>query len=172
MSSSKERTLEPDKMSLLSAISTLSGKISGAVKEARENFQGASDVYEFLSTENVSAGIRKLFVMPLYIECFKSLGIQTRAQLEELWRKSYSDHRVRDTVEDLLENEDSICEFAKEVDKELALHEKKTKPFAHVGQSVPKDLALTDADTGEEMQLETCLNGSKFTWFVFLRHFG
>lgn len=157
---------------LLSSISTLSGKIAGTVKQAREDFKAASDVYEFMSTKNIAAGIRKLFIMPLYIECFSSMGVNTRAELQQLWAKHYNDHEVREVVEELLEHEDSMQEFAVEVDKELRLHEKKSNPPAKVGQVLPKDLTLTDAETGQEMTLETCWKESKFTWFVFLRHFG
>lgn len=82
--------VEPESNSLLSSILTLSEKIKGAVKQAREDFKVASDVYDFISTTNVTAGIRKLFVMPLYIECFNSTGVKTRAELERLWAKHYT----------------------------------------------------------------------------------
>lgn len=163
---------DPEKGLLLSAISSLSEKIAGAVKQAGEDFKTASDIYEFISTENVTAGIRKLFIMPFYIECFNSLGVKTRAELEQLWAKHYNDHEVREAVEDVLKNEDSVREFAVEVDRELSLHEEKSNPSAQIGQTLPKDLRLIDADTGEEMSLESFWEGSKFTWFVFLRHFG
>ena len=163
---------DSEKRLLLSAISSLSEKIASAVKQARDDFKTALDVYEFISTKNVTAGIRKLFIMPFYIECFNSLGVKTRTELEQLWAKHYNDHEVREEVEDLLENEDSVCEFAVEVDKELSLHEEKSNPPPQIGQTLPKDLCLVDADTGEEMPLESSWKGSKFTWFVFLRHFG
>ena len=166
VSSESERSL------LLSVISSLSEKIAAALKQAREDFKAASDVYEFLSTTNVEAGIRKLFIMPHYIECFNSMGVKTRAELEQIWTKHYKDHKVKEEVEELLQHEESMREFAVEVDKELALLEKKPKPFAQVGQCLPQDLSLTDAETGEKLQLETCWKDSKFTWFVFLRHFG
>lgn len=171
-SGSEALSFESEQTHLLSAISNLSEKIASTVKQAREDFKAASDVYEFINTRNVAAGILKLFIMPLYIECFKSVGVKTRAELEELWTKQYSDHDVREIVEELLENEDSVREFAVEVDRELILHEKKSNPPAEVGQALPKDMALIDAETGQEMPLETYWKESKFTWFVFLRHFG
>lgn len=165
-------SFESEKAHLLSAISSLNEKIASAVKQAREDFKAAPDVYEFMNTKNIAAGIRKLFIMPLYIECFKSLKVKTRAELEQLWAKQYADSEVRETVEELLENEDSVREFAMEVDKELTLHEKKSSSPAKVGQALPSDMMLTDAETGRDMPLETCWKESKFTWFVFLRHFG
>ena len=164
--------LEPDKSLLLSSLSTLSEKIASVVKQAKTDFNAASDVYDYIRTTNKSAGIRKLFIMPLYIECFSSVGVKTRTELEQVWAKSYSDHQVREAVEELLENEENFCEFAMEVDKVLSLYEKKSNPTAKVGQDLPKDLALTDAGTGQEMLLESYWKESKFTWFVFLRHFG
>lgn len=164
---------DSEKSLLLSVISILSEKIAGAVNQAREDFKAAVDVHEFLdSTKNVAAGIRQLFIMPLYIECFVSMGVKTRAQLEKLWAKHYRDHKVRETVEELLDNEDSVRELAMEVDNVLSLHEQKSNPAAKLGQVLPKDLILTDAETGQETPLETYWKGSKFTWFVFLRHFG
>ena len=165
-------SLEPERNSLLSSILTLSEKIKGAVKQAREDFKAASDVYDFISTTNVTAGIRKLFIMPLYIECFNSVGVKTRAELEKLWAKHYKVDKVREAVEELLEHEESMHEFAVEVDRELSRQEKKSNPVAKVGQQLPRDLSLIDAETGLETRLDECWEGSKFTWFVFLRHFG
>lgn len=161
-----------DKLLLLSTLSTLSEKITAVVEQAKEDFKAAKDVYEFIKTENISAGICKLFIMPAYIECFKTLGVKTRKQMEQLWSKQYSDHKVRQAVEDLLENENSVEEFAAEVEKVLRSHEKKSNPCAKVGQYLPKALSLIDAETGQESSLESYWKGSKYTWFVFLRHFG
>ena len=160
------------KAQLLSAISVLSEKIANSVEQAKKDFKSAPDVYEYMSTENSAAGIKKLFIMPLYIECFKTLGVSTRAELEQLWAKEYADPDVRDKVEELLENEDSMCEFAKEVDKELKSHEQASNAPASLGQSIPKDIRLTDAETGQQVELELHWSSSKFTWYVFLRHFG
>ena len=161
-----------EKKQLLSAISSLSDKIADAVEQAKQDFKTASDVYEFLSTKNVAAGIRKLFIMPLYIQCFNAMSVKTRAELEQLWAKHYSHHDVREAVKNLLENEGSMREFAEKVDKELILHEKHSNPPAKIGQALPNNLALTNAETGQATLLETCWSKSKFTWFVFLRHFG
>lgn len=171
--SSQALSSDSEKSSLLSAISTLSEKIAGAVNKVREDFKAAEDIYEFLdSTKNAASGIRQLFVVSLYIECFESMGVKTRAELEKLWAKHYKDHKVREAVEELLDSEDSVREFAVEVEKVLRLHEQKSNPPAKLGQVLPKDLLLTDAETGQEMPLEAYWKGSKFTWFVFLRHFG
>lgn len=79
---------------------------------------------------------------------------------------------MREAVEELLENEESIREFVVEVDRELSRQEKKSNPAAKLGQQLPGDLSLVDAETGLEMRLDECWKGSQFTWFVFLRHFG
>ena len=154
-------SLELERNSLLSSILTLSKKIKGAVKQAREDFEAASDVYNFISTTNVAAGIRKLFcIMPLYIECFNSVGVKTRAELEKLWAKHYKVDKVREAVEELLEHEESMHEFAVEVDRELSHQEKKSDPVAKVGQQLPRDLSLIDAKTGLETRLDECWEGS------------
>jgi hypothetical protein len=166
-------SLVPEKAVLLSSLSTLSQKIASAVKQAKADFITVSDVYEFMSTRNKTTGIQKLFVIvSLYIECFQSVRVKTRTELEKLWAKYYDDQEVRGTVEELLDNEESVEKFAAEVDKELSNHESKSNPPAKIGQALPKSLVLTDVETGEETPLENYWKESKFTWFVFLRHFG
>lgn len=176
-STSDPEALESEKTHLLSAISGLSEKIASIVKQAREDFKAcledlkaAPDAYEFISTRSMGGSI--LSIMLHYTECFSSVGVKTRAEFEKLWAKQYSDQEVREAVEELLENEDSLKQFAMEVDKEMDLHEKKSNPMAKLGQALPKDMTLIDAETGQEMPLETYWKPSKFTWFVFLRHFG
>lgn len=164
--------LESEKATLVSSISSLSEKIAGAVKQAKADFKAASDVYDFMSTTNKTAGIRKLFIMPLYIECFNVLNVKTRSQLEDLWAKHYNEREVRAAVQKLLKCEDSFREFAVNVDNVLKLQEKKSNPVPSVGQELPKDLALLDTETGQNMPLESYWQTSRFTWFVFIRHFG
>ena len=161
-----------NKPQLLSAIATLSEKIARAVQKAKEDFKASPDVYDFLDIKNPDPRTQTLFLVPPYVECFKSLGVSTRAELEQLWAREYSDPEVREKVEELLETEESIREFATEVDKVLISHERAANTPACVGQSLPKDLLLTDAETGEQVALEMYWKRSKFTWFVFLRHFG
>ena len=159
---------------LVSSLSDLGEKITNIVSKVQDNFRASTDLYEFIRLGNKN-GITALFgVSHAYSDCMKTLGVRTKAELEQLWKKCYREAEVRDAVEMVLEGEQAFAEFVAEVEKELIPYEDKSisKGPAMAGQVLPKDLGLFDATSGQPVTLDTYWKESKFTLFVLIRHFG
>jgi hypothetical protein len=159
---------------LISSVSALSEKIESVVSRVRENFRASSDLYEFIKLGNKN-GVTGLYAVSHgYSDCMKAVGVRTRAELEQLWRRYYSDEQVRDAVEALLEGEGAFTQFLEEVERELIPLEDKgaTQSPAAVGKVLPEDLALLDVSSDRLTTLDTYWKDSKFTLFVVVRHFG
>lgn len=159
---------------LISSVSTLSEKIECVVSQVRENFKASTDLYDFIKLGNRN-GISALFaVSHAYSDCMKAMGVRTKAEMEQLWGKHYSDVLVRDTVEALLDGEESFTEFLAEVERELipCEDESVTNDPAMVGQVLTKDLTLLDVSSGQHSTIDAYWKGTKFTLFVVVRHFG
>lgn len=158
---------------LVSSLGALRDSIAKVVQQGRANYKASKDVHDYMRGGN-DRGIGKLFGWRPYTECMKRTAVQTRAELEQLWRRHYVHPEVRDAVDDLLEVEEDFAEFVNEVDKELSLYEDKIayKDVAEMGQMLPKDLEVIEASSGQLATLESYWKGSKFTLFVVLRHFG
>lgn len=159
---------------LISSVSALSERIVNVVGQVRKYYKTSSDLYAFIKLDN-RRGVSALYAVSYaYSDCFKAVGVQTRAELEQLWSRHYSDPQVRDAVEVLLEGEESFTELLTEVERELIPCEEKSVANgpAAVGQLLPGDLTLLDVSSGQHSMIEEYWKGSKFTLFVVVRHFG
>ena len=166
---------EPVGSLLVSSLSALTEKIQSTVEGAREAYSQA-ELFEFLAySHDANWGVMKLFaVTPAYAECLKKLGLQSKAELEQLWEKHDGEPGVKDAVQKLLLAENSFTEFVDEVEGKLIPFENRltTKEPVQVGQHLPKDHPLIDVSSGKSLTLEACWKEAKYTLFVLLRLFG
>ena len=109
-------------------------------------------------------------VAPLfsYVQCLKTVGAKTRAELEEMWKRWYHDKEVKECVEELLSSETSIQELYDDIDVEVQKTEDQLAfpNVTKVGEQLPADLALTNCRSGEVINLENVWKQSKLTLFL------
>jgi hypothetical protein len=161
---------------LTPCLSALAEKIENSVKVTREEFKSTADLYEFLKYRpDGSRGVSQLYALtPGYVECMKTLGVSTKAELQQLWANHYESPGVQDAVEKLQIAEKKFVEFTTEIEHKLLPFENKltVKDSAKAGDMLPKDHPLIEIPSGHPITLESCLNGAKFTLFVLLRMLG
>ena len=154
----------------------LADAINKVVDETRSEFQadvsgGSHEEFEkFLDTPG--KGIRRVWAhVASYEECLRTNSVGTYAELEKLWERQYGVQEVRDAVEDVLQAEDRHHALTKDVEREFVkLHSELDLKVE--GDTVPGGLKVTDARCKKEQEIQSFWEGSKYTLFVLLRHFG
>ena len=144
------------------------------LEQVRADFKQSSDINEFLRKDKdrpVTVIYKRM--VAAYTECMLANGVATRKELEQLWGGLFHDEEVRETVEELLEAEQSYAELSAEADRELQKYEDQVavaNPLS-VGDTVPA-LSLVEAETGEAVPVDKYLKRSKLSLFILVRHFG
>ena len=158
---------------LLSALQKLNQELTKKVGDGRENFEKMKfdRLDEFLNND-CKVGIVNVAPIFSYVECLKTVGAKTRAELEEMWKGSH-DEEVRESVEELLSLEESLQELFDDIDVELQIKEDQLaiQNVTKVGDQLPSDLSLSKCRSGEMVQLEDVLKQSKFTLFDALKFY-
>ena len=98
---------------LVSSLTALAEKVERIVQVTREDFETTADFYQFvLFRTSFDQGIVKIggVVFP-YAECMKSVGVKTKAELEQLWTKHYSEPGVKTAVESVLQAEQHCIQW-------------------------------------------------------------
>lgn len=164
---------------LVSSLQALTKSFNNAVEGARKEFEASNDIYQFLKFERRESGIQKmsrLFTTAVYgcAQCMKKLGVCTRTEMEKLWEKHLGNPDVKEAVDTFMEAEKSWLEFVAEVDSKLSIEEDKltTNTPASIGKQLPKDFCFIDASSGHPANLEVIWEESKYTLFMYVRHFG
>ena len=162
-----------DKKTLLvSAVRKLAAGLARKVEDVRKKYN-PSEMDWFLNSDSRSDGVMGIYPVGLYLDCLESVGVKTRAQLEEVWKELYKAEEVRECVEELLSAEENFDNFVEEVDKDLQSYEDSlaVSQVSTVGCSVPKDISLVEAKSGNAVILGNLLKQSKFTVFVLRKHY-
>lgn len=175
-------------MESLLAISlhSLSESSHNALNSARKDFEASTGIYQFLEYKNQflkkkdseleePKNLARLFIVSVYgqAECFKKLGVGTRAEMEKLWGEHLTNPDVKEAVDALQNAEKSWLEFLDEVDQKLAIEEGKFGGSpSHAGMQLPKELSIIDASSGQPASIESICKTSKYTLFMYVRHFG
>ena len=161
--------------SLVSAVAALTRDLEQVVEEGRKNFKSCTDINKFVLShgEGEPHGLYDIYPVQLYAQCFRSAGVSTRKELEEIWSRHFSESDVRECVEDLLSAEDSYRLLIKEIETKMQRYEEKTAlPTVSLGESIPADLALTEATSGAMTPVvQGVCSKEKYTLFVLRKHF-
>lgn len=113
-----------------------------------------------------------MYPVNLYVECFKTAGVRSRKALEDSWSRFFTDTEVRESVEDLISAEESYVDLISELDKAMQKNEETTAlPVAEVGDQVAMDTPLVETLSGDEIQLGSYLEKSKFSLFILRKHY-
>ena len=158
---------------LLSALQKLNQELTKKVGDGRENFEKMKfdRLDEFLNND-CKVGIVNVAPIFSYVQCLKTVGAKTRAELEEMWKGSH-DEEVRECVEELLSLEESLQGLYDDIDVELQIKEDQLaiQSITKVGDQLPVNLALTNCHSGEVVTLESIWKQSKYTLFVPLKFY-
>ena len=159
------------KAALLSALRKLNEELTKMVKFGRESFQMTS-LEKFLKIE-LGVGMDTIQPLFIYVDCLKAVDVQSRAELEEMWKSYYHDKEVRGCVEQLLSLEESLQSPYDDIDVEIQKAEDQLaiQNITKVGEQLPVDLALTNCCSGEMVHLESVWKQSKFTLIVPLKFY-
>lgn len=162
-----------EKTTLIVSLRKLASDLHQVVAENRAALHSTDSIEHFVDLRGNRAGLTRLFrSVYLYKQCFSSLGVATKAELEEAWKKCYSDEDVRESVEELLIVEEDWVKFVDEVDSILQKHLRTgTRPIA-VGEKVNVDLSFSEAKSGNVVSLKDYLDQFPRTLLVIMRHFG
>ena len=159
---------------LVASLRKLADAINKAAEETGSEFQADDspvDFEKFLNTPG-GKGIRRLWShVASYEECLRSNGVGTYAELEKLWESQYGSQDVRDAVEEVLDAEERHEALLKDVQKEFVKAHSELQ-LKEIGDALPGDLKVADGRTKEVQEIQSYWEGSKFTLFVLLRHFG
>ena len=153
---------------LLRALRALADGLDTKVDESRKYYKSCGGINDFLTGN----GLKMIFPVGLYVECFKTVGVRCRSEVEALWTSLYSDPTVSECVENLLAAEDHWTGFIAELDREMEAHEEQAAlPIVHVEERFPLDISLVETRSGDTVQLKNCLEKSKFTMFILRKHY-
>ena len=159
---------------LVSELQILAGSITSMVQRGKAS-RASYSLEQFLNTDRrkENAGLYCLYPVQDYVRCFRALGVKNRDKLDELCRRRYGEAEVRDAAEELLQSEEMFGEFVSEVDRDLKASEDKLaiSNVLSVGNNLPTELELLDADSNSRVSLGTVLGKAPFTLFVLKRHF-
>lgn len=109
-------------------------------------------------------------MMDNYYQAYTGMGAKTRTDFEDVIGKSFSDAKVQQSFEELLELETEWDSFLIEQDKKL--HSQQAATCLSVGDPAPLENSLADARTGEVTSLQQILsNCGEQLVVVLLRHF-
>ena len=163
-----------EKQTIVSAVSKLSTDLRQVVEEGRRSFKSCTNINEFVLSRSPDEphGLYAIYPVSLYVECFRSAGVMTKKELEEKWKRYFQDSEVRECVEELLAAEDSYKLLIGEIEDEMQRYEDQTAvPSVSVGESIPTDLTLVEATSGEVVSLHSYYTKAKFTLFILRKHF-
>ena len=165
-----------EKENLVTSISKLVESVESVVQEGEKYCKEAGNINDYMKLEN-PRGIKLMFKpMPVYAQCMLEHGVKTWKDFEQIVKKYYKDDGVQELIEELLSAEDSYEHFVEKREKELAVAEKEnsfteTEVLA-VGQTIPRDLTLLEAQSGDSKPLTSYCKKSAFTLFILMRHYG
>lgn len=149
---------------ILESIENVIEKIDGNIKSV--NLDASFPKETFLETE-----VKKLLIIPAYVELFKSLSVETRREAEKAWA-SYmiKDDAVEDALDELLEKEMEFDRFLGDIDQYL-LKDVETKTTNHIGSFLPQHTKVTDLNS-DLIDLSSYIPTDGNLIVIFIRHFG
>ena len=163
-----------EKQAIVSAVRKLSTDLRQVVEEGKRSFNSCTNIEEFVLSRGPDEphGLYAIYPVSLYAECFRSAGVMTKKELEEKWSRYFHDSEVRECVEELLAAEDSYKLLIGKIEDEMQRYEDQTtvSPVS-VGESIPADLTLLEATSGEVVPLQSYYTKAKFTLFILRKHF-
>lgn len=154
---------------LVPALSKLASELTTMIANTKASYH-RSRLDSFLNRDSREHGLLSLYPVGAYYSCFLSAGVKTRKELEELWSSLYTTESVRDAVDELLSAEESYREYISEIDNDLQQGlEDSLSPFetSTLGSQLPVKMTLVDASSGTSIGLESLLQRSQLTLFVF-----
>ena len=156
------------KQQVLAAVADLSASLCKRVKDGRERYRASGeDINNFVKSD----GMYPLYPVQLYAECFQSLEVKSRQELESLWTRYFSDEDMRSCVEELLSAEAAYRACIEELDQILTAHEVETAlPVTAKGEHL-LDATFIDGRTGDSVSLNDLLQKSPCTLFVLRKHY-
>ncbi len=165
-----------EKDNLVTSLSKLVESVESIIQEGGRDCKAAGNISDYIKLEN-PRGIKLMFKpMPVYAQCMLEHDVKTWKDFEGIIKKYYKDDGVQELIEELLSAEDSFEHFIEIREKELAVAEKENSfsetEILTVGQTIPRDLALLEAQSGDSKPLTSYCEKSKFTLFVLMRHYG
>lgn len=161
----KKISEEEEVLNHLDAIETLSTLLNSLLEQAKQNVQESLESF-------VSDKVRQLGqAIGGYFKCFNALHVTTREELESKWKACYQNKDVRETVDNLLEVEESWNDFLRNVDEKLDGGVVTGDEPVVVGSTAPLDITLFNIDTESPTTLSEFNIGSNNLLLVLLRHF-
>jgi hypothetical protein len=163
-----------DQKNVLAAVVKLSASLNKMVEEGRDSYKAHGDIIGFAKSHGKDElrGLLALYPVQIYVECFETVGVKSRKELEGLWSRYASDGSAQVAVEGLLHAEDAYRTFIEELDQIMAAHEEQVSlPVAVKGECLQSDVTLVDARTGDTMLLANLFQQSPKTLFVLRKHY-
>lgn len=161
-------------MELQSVINELSTSLRKMVEGGLAHLEKSKDINDFVTSrgaENLH-GLLSVYPVQLYAECFKSLGMKSRTELETLWGKNFHHEEVRDAVEELLLAEDNYRSLVQELDRRMHAHEEAVAlPVVVAGECLRTEATFVEARSGDTISLKALLQKSLYTLFVLRKHY-
>ena len=160
---------------LATSLQRLSKAISKAVDETKAGFESARSEepnFERFLTVGGTSGIRNLWShVASYAECMRANGVGTYSELERLGKTR---QQVREALGDLLEAERRHEDLLKEMEGVFAKLQNGGEPIVEkkVGDDFCGEIKVVDARSQEVREVRSYWEGSKFTLFMLIRHFG
>lgn len=166
--------MEQARDALISAVNKLAKDLHQVVEEGRKSFKSCADINDFVRSRGPDQpyGLYAIYPVSLYVECFRSVGVTTRKELEERWSRHFHDAQMRENVEELLSAEDAYSTLMEEIEREMQQYEDQTAlPVLSVSDRIPADLNLMETTSGEMTPLQSYCSKAKYTLFVLRKHF-
>ena len=165
-----------EKENLVTSLSKLVESVESVVQEGERDCKAAGSINDYIKLEN-PRGIKLMFKpMPVYAQCMIEHDVKTWKDFEGIIKKHYKDNGVQELIEELLSAEDSYEHFIKKREEELAATEKENSyneiEILAVGKTIPRDLALLEAQSGDSKPLISYCETAEFTLFILMRHYG
>ena len=165
-----------EKENFVSSLSKLVESMESVVQEGERDRRDARDIDNYIKLEN-PRGMKLMFKpMPIYAQCMIEHEVKTWKDFEGIVKKHYKDDGVQELVEELLTAEDSYKHFVEKREEELTVCEKENSfsenEILTVGQAIPRDLTLLEAQTGDSKPLTSYCEKAKYTLFILMRHYG
>ena len=165
-----------EKDNLVTSLSKLVESVESVVQEGERDCKDADSISDYIKLEN-PRGIKLMFKpMPVYAQCMLEHDVKTWKDFEGIVKRHYKDDGVQELIEELLSAEDSYEHFVKEREEELAVTEKENSfnetEILAIGQTIPKEIALLEAQSGNSKPLTSYCEKAKFTLFILMRHYG
>ena len=163
-----------EKEGLLSTLSKVAESLESAVQRGERDRRVAGDVENYINLEN-PRGIKLMFQpMPVYAESMIRHKVKTWKEFEGIISKHYKDDGVKELVEKLLSAEENYRDFILEQEEDLAVVETENSfsEILTVGKTIPKDLMILEAQSGDSKPLNSYCKNAKYTLFILMRHYG